>query len=121
MARQLKMAEVTTIRTLHASGHSNREIARLLGVHRDTVGRYVAAGDAEPAKPDHAIQSAMRWRAARWFRFQASSLMPRTYRQHAASQGQTGPAAALGKVTPSSNRPTALNTRSLCGRIRRFR
>lgn len=47
------MAEVTTIRTLHASGHSNREIARLLGVHRDTVGRYVAAGDAEPAKPDH--------------------------------------------------------------------
>lgn len=53
MARQLKMAEVTTIRTLHASGHSNREIARLLGVHRETVGRYVAAGDAEPAKPDH--------------------------------------------------------------------
>jgi len=33
------MTEVTTIRTLHASGHSNRHIARLLGVHRDTVGR----------------------------------------------------------------------------------
>ncbi len=31
MARRLKMAEVTTIRTLHQSGHSNRKIARLLG------------------------------------------------------------------------------------------
>jgi IS30 family transposase len=57
MARKLKMAEVTTIRTLHASGHSNREIARLLGVHRDTVGRYVAAGDADPAKPDHRVDA----------------------------------------------------------------
>lgn len=53
MARQLKLAEVTTIRTRHASGHSNREIARLLGVNRETVGRYVAADDSKPAKPDH--------------------------------------------------------------------
>jgi transposase len=55
MARQLKMAEVTTIRTLHESGHSNREIARLLGVNRETVGRYVAAANSEPANPDHRV------------------------------------------------------------------
>ena len=50
MARQLKMAEVTTIRTLHASGHSNRESARLLGVHRETVGRDV--GLATQTRPN---------------------------------------------------------------------
>ena len=52
MSRRLKMAEVTTIRTLHQSGHSNRKIARLVGVHRETVGKYVAGGDSKPAKPD---------------------------------------------------------------------
>ena len=57
MARRLKMAEVTTIRTLHQSGHSNREIARLVGVHRETVGKYVAEGDSKPAKPDHRVGS----------------------------------------------------------------
>jgi transposase len=46
------MAEVTTIRTLHQSGHSNRQIARLVGVHRETVGKYVAQRDSKPAKPD---------------------------------------------------------------------
>ena len=55
MARRLKMAEVTTILTLHASGHSHREIARLVGVHRETVARYVAEGDSKPAKPDHRV------------------------------------------------------------------
>lgn len=53
MARRLKMAEITTIRTLHASGHSQRAIARLVGVHRETVARYVAPEGSEPAKPDH--------------------------------------------------------------------
>ncbi len=52
MARQLKMAEVTTIRTLHQSGHSNRAIARLVGVHRETVAKYVGPSDSKPAKPD---------------------------------------------------------------------
>nr|PZN75631.1 MAG: IS21 family transposase [Pseudomonadota bacterium] len=55
MVRQLKMADVITIQTLHASGYSNREIARLTGVHRDTVARYLAAGGSEPAKPDHRV------------------------------------------------------------------
>ena len=53
MARRLKMAEVTTIRTLHQSGHSNRKITPLVGVHRETVARYAAEGDSKPDKPDH--------------------------------------------------------------------
>ena len=57
MARRLKMAEVTTIRTLHQSGHSNRKIARLVGVHRETVAKYVAEEDSKPAKPDHRVAS----------------------------------------------------------------
>jgi transposase len=47
MANRLTMAEVDTILTLHRSGCSNREIARLTGVHRETVGRYVAQAAAE--------------------------------------------------------------------------
>ena len=47
MANQLKMAEVQTILTLHKSGYSNRKIAELTGVHRETVGRYVAQAESE--------------------------------------------------------------------------
>lgn len=46
MANRLTMAEVDTLLTLHRSGRSNREIARLTGVHRETVGRYVARAAA---------------------------------------------------------------------------
>ena len=42
MANRLKMAEIDTILTLCASGHSNRAIADLLGLDRGTVGKYVA-------------------------------------------------------------------------------
>jgi len=35
------MAEIDSILTLHTTRHSNREIADLLGVHRETVGKYV--------------------------------------------------------------------------------
>lgn len=42
MAKRLTMAEIDTILTLHKSGASNREIAVLLGVNRETVGRYLA-------------------------------------------------------------------------------
>jgi transposase len=41
MANQLSMAKVKSIETLHASGHSNRQIAKLLGIHRETVNGYV--------------------------------------------------------------------------------
>ena len=40
MANQLKMATVNAIRTLRERGWSQRRIARTLGVHRETVGRY---------------------------------------------------------------------------------
>src|SRR5437773_3833431 len=52
MANQLKMAEVQAIISLARNGWSNRHIARQLGIHRDTVGRYLrlAAGtDSKPA------------------------------------------------------------------------
>ena len=43
MANQLNMAEVSAIETLRKTGKSRREIARLLGLHRETEGKYVAA------------------------------------------------------------------------------
>src|SRR5438874_477053 len=50
MANQLRMGLVQSIVTLHAHGWSRRRIARELGVHRQTVGRYVnCAGSAKPA------------------------------------------------------------------------
>jgi len=47
MANRLTMAQINAILTLHASEHSNREIARLLGVHRETVGKYVAGSEIQ--------------------------------------------------------------------------
>ena len=41
MAKRLTMAETDAILTLHTTGHSNREIATLLGRNRETVGKYV--------------------------------------------------------------------------------
>ncbi|MCC7083972.1 MAG: helix-turn-helix domain-containing protein [Pirellulales bacterium] len=40
MANRLTMAQIDTIVTLHKSGHSNRRIAQLTGIHRETVGKY---------------------------------------------------------------------------------
>jgi transposase len=57
MARQLKMADINTIRTLSESGHSNRAISRLTGIHRETVGKYVSPDGPKPAKPDHRVHS----------------------------------------------------------------
>ena len=42
MANRLTMAEIDRILTLHTTEHSNREIADLLGINRETVGKYVA-------------------------------------------------------------------------------
>jgi len=49
MANQLKMAKIHSILTLHQQGWSNRRIARTLGIHRHTVGRYIvqACGDSK--------------------------------------------------------------------------
>jgi len=51
MANRLTMAEIDRILTLHTTEHSNREIARLLGVDRGTVGKYVARAKAQD-RPD---------------------------------------------------------------------
>ena len=47
MANQIKMAKIHSILTLHERGWSNREIARELGVHRETVGRYIRLAGRE--------------------------------------------------------------------------
>jgi len=41
MANQLSMATINSIESLHRSGHSNREIAKLLGIDRGAVNKYV--------------------------------------------------------------------------------
>jgi transposase len=53
MAHHLTMALIDTIRTLHARGWPARRIARELGIHRETVARYLQAGQ-EAAKPANA-------------------------------------------------------------------
>jgi transposase len=51
MANQLKMAVVQTILTLTRLGWSQRQIARKLGIHRETVARYIHStpADSKPA------------------------------------------------------------------------
>jgi hypothetical protein len=41
MANRLKMAKVNSVLRLHAQGWSYRRIAAELGIHRETVARYV--------------------------------------------------------------------------------
>jgi hypothetical protein len=66
MANRLRMAKIHSVLTLRARGWSYRRIARELGIHRETVGRYVqlveqAAKSAnappgpEPSKPANAL------------------------------------------------------------------
>jgi transposase len=45
------MATINAIRTLHQSGYSDRRIAELLDVHRDTVAKYVAELQNRPDHP----------------------------------------------------------------------
>ncbi|MGD0778954.1 MAG: IS21 family transposase [Candidatus Solibacter sp.] len=47
MAKRLAMAEIDTILTLHKAGHSNREIAALVGANRETVGKHLARAKAQ--------------------------------------------------------------------------
>jgi len=51
MANQLEMAKVNVILNLRQRGWSFRKIARELGVHRETVARYVRRQQADAAKP----------------------------------------------------------------------
>lgn len=47
MAKRLSMAEIDTILTLHNARHSNREIAILLGMNRETIGKHLARAKAQ--------------------------------------------------------------------------
>jgi hypothetical protein len=51
MSNQLSMAGIQSIETLHRSGHSNREIARILGIDRGAVNKYVQRLRAAEARP----------------------------------------------------------------------
>jgi DNA-binding CsgD family transcriptional regulator len=41
MSSHLSMANIQSIEILHRAGHSNREIARILGIDRGAVNKYV--------------------------------------------------------------------------------
>jgi transposase len=45
------MAEINAIHTLHRSGYSNRQVAALLDVHRDTVAKCLAEAQNRPNAP----------------------------------------------------------------------
>jgi transposase len=47
MANRLTMAEIDKILTLHTTAHTNREIADLLAINRETVGKYVTRYKAQ--------------------------------------------------------------------------
>lgn len=51
MANWLKMAMVQTIEALFRQGWSRRRIAREVGIHRETVGKYIQQLTAGPPKP----------------------------------------------------------------------
>ena len=48
MANQLKMADQKAIQALYRHGWTQRQIARQLGFHRDTISRYVKLARGEP-------------------------------------------------------------------------
>ena len=50
MANRIKMAKINAIKTLHEQGWSQRRIAEQLGIHRETVARYVGLATSKPAK-----------------------------------------------------------------------
>jgi len=56
MAKQLSMGQIQSIITLHRSGHSNRRIAELLGIHRETVAKHLDSTAEVPAKPDPRVR-----------------------------------------------------------------
>jgi transposase len=51
MANRLTMATISAIQSLHRSGYSNRRIAELLDVDRETVAKYVAQVQNPPNAP----------------------------------------------------------------------
>jgi hypothetical protein len=87
MANQLKMALVASIITLHGHGWSQRRIARELGIHRETVGRYVGSGASE-AKPA------------------TNAPTGSTVADNAPAAGASSPESGIDPSKPASNAPT---------------
>jgi transposase len=54
---QLKMADIQSIRLLREQGWSLRRIARELGVHRETVARYVRESESAQNRPNPPVGS----------------------------------------------------------------
>ncbi len=50
MSNQLKMASIQAILSLRAQHWSFRRISAQLGIHRETVARYVQLAESKPAK-----------------------------------------------------------------------
>lgn len=66
MAKRLTMAGINTILTLHKAGHSAREIAALLGVNRETIGKHLRRAKAQnqPQAPTgNALDDPNGWRS----------------------------------------------------------
>ena len=58
MANQLKVPDINAILTLHKSGHSKSEIGRMLGIHRETVAKYILLqSDPKSTEPDPRVCS----------------------------------------------------------------
>jgi len=103
MANQLKMAEVQAILALARSGWSNRNIARQLGVHRETVGRHIrlsgtTGSDSKPASaplgssgaPIGSVSTASPWREVIVQKLEAGLTAQRIYQDLCADHGYTG-------------------------------
>ena len=86
MANQLKMALVDSIIALHGHGWSRRRIARELGLHRETVGRYVGSGSSE-AKPAN------------------NAPLGSTVADNAPAAGPSSPESGIDPSKPASNAP----------------
>jgi transposase len=56
MANQLKVAKVLSIQALRAQGWSQRRIARELGIHRETVARYLGESSKPATAPTRSIE-----------------------------------------------------------------
>jgi len=65
MANYLKMAKASAILTLKEHGWSQRRIAKELGIHPDTVGRYIhlSSKDSKPAKAPTGSEGSKRVKA----------------------------------------------------------
>ena len=58
MANQLTVPDINAILTLHKSGRSKSEIGRMLGIHRETVARYLAQqAGPKSTEPDPRVRS----------------------------------------------------------------